>query len=156
MGSTYQSTSRPIHGLPATGRYHGFSPVPSDTRLYRAITVKISPITSRYRSITINFDHHCPLPSDISLAAVGCSEGRSKRRREKKSENIGRCHPLTARWQLGYRRCLRPKNHGTTPRIRTSRGGNFFAMVFVLSPSPRLRRRGKDGSIDDFLPARGG
>ncbi|RZR85419.1 hypothetical protein BHM03_00012398 [Ensete ventricosum] len=48
-------------------------------------------------------------------------------------------------------------NLGTAPRMRrTSRGGDFFAAVFSLLPSPRLRRQGKEGSVGDFSsPARG-
>ncbi|RWW12227.1 hypothetical protein GW17_00024119 [Ensete ventricosum] len=34
--------------------------------------------------------------------------------------------------------------------MRTSRGDDFFAATFSSSPSPRLRRREKEGSIDDF------
>ncbi|RWW80573.1 hypothetical protein BHE74_00011094 [Ensete ventricosum] len=45
---------------------------------------------------------------------------RSKRKREKKRENLIRCHPLTARRRLDYRRRLQSKNLRMAPRMRTS------------------------------------
>ncbi|RWW80915.1 hypothetical protein BHE74_00010725 [Ensete ventricosum] len=58
------------------------------------------------------------------------------------------------RW-LGCRKRLRPKNLGTTLRMKTSRGGDFFATIFSSSPS-HLRRR-KERSVSDFSsPRRGG
>ncbi|RZS19984.1 hypothetical protein BHM03_00052448 [Ensete ventricosum] len=71
MGGTYRSTSRLVHESLAIGRYHGFSPVPSDTGLYWVVMVEISTITAWYRSVTIDFDRCCPLSGGISLAAVG-------------------------------------------------------------------------------------
>ncbi|RRT81346.1 hypothetical protein B296_00017421 [Ensete ventricosum] len=70
MGGTYWSIDKPVRGLPAiTGQYHGFSLVPSDIGFYQALTVEISTVTTRYRSVTIDFDHRRPLLGCISLAA---------------------------------------------------------------------------------------
>ncbi|RWW64232.1 hypothetical protein BHE74_00028540, partial [Ensete ventricosum] len=88
------------------------------------------------------------------MDATGYDEGRSKRKREKKGENLRQCRPLTVRRWLDYRRCLRPKNLGTTSRMRTSQGDDFQATVFSSLPS-RLRRREKEGSVNNFSPARG-
>ncbi|RWW12182.1 hypothetical protein BHE74_00054425 [Ensete ventricosum] len=49
----YQSASRLVRRPPATERYHGFSPAPSDTGLYQAVTVEISTVTVRYKLISI-------------------------------------------------------------------------------------------------------
>ncbi|RWW18633.1 hypothetical protein GW17_00017366, partial [Ensete ventricosum] len=77
-----------------------------------------------------------------SLTAVGCGEGRrSKRKREKKRENLGQCCPLMAKRWLGCQRRLRLKNLRTVSWIRTSRGANFFVAVF--SSSEAMRKRGK-------------
>ncbi|RRT37905.1 hypothetical protein B296_00053633, partial [Ensete ventricosum] len=134
---------------PPSERYHGFCPVPSDIGLYRAEIIKISIVTARYRSVTIDFDRRRPLPSGISLAAAGCSEGR-RRKRKKKRENIRQCRPLIARQQFDCRKHLQPDNPETALRMRTSRGDDFFVATFSSSPSPRLRRREKEGSVNDF------
>ncbi|RZR87086.1 hypothetical protein BHM03_00014394 [Ensete ventricosum] len=50
----------------------------------------------------------------------------------------------TRKWVPSQRR-LRSENLGTTPWMRgTSWGGDFFTVVFSLSPSPCLRQRGKE------------
>ncbi|RRT43733.1 hypothetical protein B296_00056198 [Ensete ventricosum] len=73
-------------------------------------------------------ERHCgfsPVPFDIGI----------------KRENLRWCRPLTARRWLGYRRCLRSENLGTTSQMRTSRGSDFFAAVF--SSFEATRKRGK-------------
>ncbi|RWW63963.1 hypothetical protein BHE74_00028834 [Ensete ventricosum] len=112
LKSTYQSASRSVHEPTATGRYCGFSLISSDTALYQAITVEISTVTAQYRSIMVDFNHLRPLSGDISLAAAGYDEGRrSKKKREKKGENLERCHPLTIRQQLDYQRQASTTSH---------------------------------------------
>ncbi|RZS07377.1 hypothetical protein BHM03_00038207 [Ensete ventricosum] len=134
-----------------TARYHGFSLVPSDTWLYRAVMIEISTITARYKSVTVDFDGRRLLSGGISLVVTSCREGRRSKR---KRENLGLCRPLTARRRLDCQRRLQPENLGMAPRMRrTSRGGDFFAAIFASSPSPYLRRRGKEGNIGDFLSA---
>ncbi|RWW38251.1 hypothetical protein BHE74_00056525 [Ensete ventricosum] len=113
-------SNRPVCRPPATRWYYGFSLVPSNTGLYRAVIVEISTITARYRwyrSVTIDFDRHRPLSGSISLATASCSEGRSKRKKEKKMENLRQYCPLTARRRLDYWRHLRPENLETPPRM---------------------------------------
>ncbi|RWW23860.1 hypothetical protein GW17_00011874 [Ensete ventricosum] len=140
LKSTYQSASRSVHEPTATGRYCGFSLISSDTALYQAITVEISTVTAQYRSIMVDFNHLRPLSGDISLAAAGYDEGRrSKKKREKKGENLERCHPLTIRQQLDYQRRLRPKNLGTVSQMRTSQGRDFFPTVFSSFEATRKR-----------------
>ncbi|RWW44276.1 hypothetical protein BHE74_00049983 [Ensete ventricosum] len=144
--STYRAASRPICESLATGRYRAFSLVSSDSWLYRAIMVEISIVTTWYRSVMVDFDRRRPLLGNINLTAIGCGEGRSKRKRE----NLRWCHPLTSRQRLGCRRRLRLENLGTVPQMRTSQGNDFFAVIFFSSPSPHLKRRGKEGSVDNF------
>ncbi|RWW18483.1 hypothetical protein GW17_00017532 [Ensete ventricosum] len=137
--STYRAASRPICESLATGRYRAFSLVSSDSWLYRAIMVEISIVTAWYRSVMVDFDRRRPLLGSINLTAIGCGEGRSKRKRE----NLGWCHPLTSRQRLGCRRCLRLENLGMARQMRTSQGNDFFAAVFF------------SGSLGNFLSVRG-
>ncbi|RWW03326.1 hypothetical protein BHE74_00011960 [Ensete ventricosum] len=90
-----------------------------------------------------------------ALATTRKCEKKQERRRIKR-ENIGHCRSLIARWRLGFFfatffvvgwRRLRPENLRTTSRMRrTSRGGDFFAVVFSSSPSQVIRKR---GGLDD-------
>ncbi|RWW85009.1 hypothetical protein BHE74_00006350 [Ensete ventricosum] len=80
----YRSASRPIRGPSTTRRYRGFSHVPSDIGLFRVITIKISTVTARYRSVTVDFDHCRPLPGGISVVAAWLLRGKKKQEKEGK------------------------------------------------------------------------
>ncbi|RWW43586.1 hypothetical protein BHE74_00050734 [Ensete ventricosum] len=72
LGDTYRSAREPIRRLLATGRSTRYSLVSDNTGLFRVVTV--------------NFNRDCPLPSDISLAAMR-EEVWRRRGRSKKREN---------------------------------------------------------------------
>ncbi|RZR89868.1 hypothetical protein BHM03_00017662, partial [Ensete ventricosum] len=120
------------------------------------------PVTTRNRLVTIDFDRRRLLPSNISLAATRKREkkqGRRKRNREKKRENLGWRGPITARWWLDFffvalfaegQRRLQQENLGTVLRMkRTLRGDNFFLVVFSSSPSQATTR--KRGGLCDVV-----
>ncbi|RRT52336.1 hypothetical protein B296_00050539 [Ensete ventricosum] len=116
------SLYHPVHAVctdPSVDRYadHLLSCNTLDVVPYRMLRDCFDTITAQNRLVTVDFDRCRPLSSGISLAAA--------RKREKKQG----------------RRKRKRENLGTTLRMRrTSRGDDFFVVVFSSSPSPRLRR----------------
>ncbi|RWW24513.1 hypothetical protein BHE74_00021915 [Ensete ventricosum] len=127
MGGTYRSTSRPVHEPPATRRYHGFSPVPSDTRLYQVITVEISTVIARYKSISIDFHRRRMLLGDISLVATRLAAAREEARERRRTSDEENKASLSEE--------------------------NLKAMTYSPRSSPRLKRQEKEGSVSDFSSA---
>ncbi|RWW23998.1 hypothetical protein GW17_00011735 [Ensete ventricosum] len=108
----YRSTREPVHELPATKQFARYSlisndtrfvlgdngrsrrsarysPVSNDTGLFQEVTIEISIVIARNRSVTIDFNHYRSLPGSISLAAAWLRRGKKKLRgRSKKKERV--------------------------------------------------------------------
>ncbi|RWW17563.1 hypothetical protein GW17_00018506 [Ensete ventricosum] len=92
MHCAYRPFARePIREPPTTARSTRYSLVSNDTGLFRVVTIKFSTVTTRNRSVTIDFDRDRPLPAwlwpSYDEGGKKHREGRRKRRRSKKREN---------------------------------------------------------------------
>ncbi|RZR93490.1 hypothetical protein BHM03_00022005 [Ensete ventricosum] len=82
---------KPVCGPLAIGWYCGFSPVPSNTELYRAVTVEISTIITRYRSVTVDFNcvrHYWAVLAWLQLGYSWLRRGKKKQEKEGKPRTM--------------------------------------------------------------------